>query len=348
MRFSRWIGIAVMSLLAGSVPAQKMSVTDGDDHVLMEVNDEGTVGSITLPDSSAAPGVTSNKLYNVDGALYWNGAALGAAGSVGGWTDGETGVYTTTFTDKVGVGTSSPEFRLSLENDGGILAKGIYRFGDTLHTSGSGTRMIWYPRKAAFRAGLVNEDQWDESNIGIGSVALGVDAKASGNTSIAIGSGVLASNSMSIALGYSTTANAYASMAAGEGSVASGGNSTAMGYYTSAESFVSMAIGRHNVGGGSVATWVGDDPLFEIGIGADGSSKTNAVTVLKNGKVGIGPAGPTSQLDVAGDIEIGSENAFYFGDPSTDGTWRIMRNGNNIVFQRRESDSWVSKSAISP
>ena len=56
----------------------------------------------------------------------------------------------------------------------------------------------------------------------------------------------------------------------------------------------------------------------------------------------------TSTLDVAGDIETGSSDAFYFGDPSTDGTWRIKRSGNNLVFERRESGSWVTKTSMVP
>jgi hypothetical protein len=197
----------------------------------------------------------------------------------------------------------------------------------------------------------------------------------------------------------------------GEHTSASGSMSTAMGYYSTAESYASLAIGQYNVGGGTADSWVPTDPLFEIGNGSGSSSKANALTVLKNGnvgigtatpgyplevagqvkvtggspgagkvltsdaaglasweslagsgwtsdtgvvytttptdKVGIGPSSPSSQLDVAGDIETGSSNAIYLGDPSTDGTWRIVRNGNYLVFERRESGGWVMKGSFS-
>jgi len=55
--------------------AQKMVVEDLDTNVLMEVNDEGTVGSISLPQGTT-PSEVSDKLYNVDGVLQWNGSAL--------------------------------------------------------------------------------------------------------------------------------------------------------------------------------------------------------------------------------------------------------------------------------
>lgn len=60
-----------------------------------------------------------------------------------------------------------------------------------------------------------------------------------------------------------------------------------------------------------------------------------------------GAASPTSMLDVNGDVEIGSADAYYMGDPTTDGTWRMVRSGNNLIFQRRESGSYVTKDTIS-
>lgn len=86
--------------LASTAFTQKMTVKDIDLNVLTEVNDEGTIGSITLP-SGSAPGTTTNKLYNASGALYWNGLKTtlyvgymyttgSASNSSGTWTD--TGV----------------------------------------------------------------------------------------------------------------------------------------------------------------------------------------------------------------------------------------------------------------
>lgn len=37
----------------------------------------------------------------------------------------------------------------------------------------------------------------------------------------------------------------------------------------------------------------------------------------------------------------------YFGDPATDGTWCIVPSGNDLLMQRRESGSYVTKSTIS-
>ena len=69
--------------------------------------------------------------------------------------------------------------------------------------------------------------------------------------------------------------------------------------------------------------------------------------VRAGGNVGIGTTEPDEKLDVDGNIKIGSSDAFYLGDANTDGSWRFTRSGNNLVFQRRESSTWVTKSTIS-
>lgn len=43
-----------------------------------------------------------------------------------------------------------------------------------------------------------------------------------------------------------------------------------------------------------------------------------------------------------------SDFIFYFGEIATDGTWRLKRNGNNFVFERRESGIYVPKQTITP
>lgn len=101
--------------IVGTVLAQKMTVKDNASNVLMEVNDEGTVGSITVPSGSGAPTATLNKLYNINGSLYWNGSALGTAGSAGGWNDDGSVVRLSNSTDRIGVGLSSPNSLANME-----------------------------------------------------------------------------------------------------------------------------------------------------------------------------------------------------------------------------------------
>ena len=50
--------------------------------------------------------------------------------------------------------------------------------------------------------------------------------------------------------------------------------------------------------------------------------------------------------EFTGDVEIAAAKAEYFGDADTDGTWRIIRNGDDLVMQRRESGAYVTKQTI--
>ncbi len=100
--------------------------------------------------------------------------------------------------------------KLGGEWDGGINSGGI-------PAEGAGTRMMWYPRKAAFRAGYINGTQWDDANIGYFSFAVGENVRAS------------AANG--IAMGLRSTAAGQSSFAAGEDNTASGAASVALGYH---------------------------------------------------------------------------------------------------------------------
>jgi len=71
------------------------------------------------------------------------------------------------------------------------------------------------------------------------------------------------------------------------------------------------------------------------------------MVITSAGNVGIGLTNPNAKLEVNGDTEIVSTGAFYIGDNATDGSWRFIRSGNNLVIERRESGSWVTKSTVS-
>jgi hypothetical protein len=106
-------------------------------------------------------------------------------------------------------------FRVNV--DGGTLLGGDYDggFSSRIPAEGSGTRMMWYPGKAAFRAGYINGTQWDDANIGNYSVAIGENVRASGDNGVALGVRSTAANVSSVAIGEDNTASGAASVALG-------------------------------------------------------------------------------------------------------------------------------------
>jgi len=195
--------------------------------------------------------------------------------------------------------------------------------------------------------------QGAQTNSGIGNIALGSHAIAQGGVhSISIGSdGVysadlypmpvitqnIASGDMSMALGFGNKSNASSSMAIGIANTSNGYRSIAMGYNSFTEANYSFAcgykvlsqalgsfvIGRWNEATGDPENWVDTDPLFVIGNGSKLGPivmRSNALTVLKNGNVGIGTSSPSTKLSIVGltgttsgsYLRIYNNNIYYY------------------------------------
>ena len=215
------------------------------------------------------------------------------------WSAGSSSLQAQTFSAPLQVTGPSPadfEFRA----DGTLIAKGATGTGSLLSTDqGAGTRLLWYPALAAFRAGSVssyNSAVWDLANIGEGSVAFGLNTTASGYGSSAFGLNTIASGDVSSAFGYQTTASGqmavamgsvttasgYYALSTGIGTVASGFAATALGYCTVAGANASTAVGSYNVGGGDPNNQAAGDPLFEVGNGTY-QARSDALVVYRNG-----------------------------------------------------------------
>ena len=81
----------------------------------------------------------------------------------------------------------------TFKSDSGFVAPGTFVGAATTVATpiaGAGTRMMWYPAKAAFRAGTAKGTEWDLASTGIYSTALGYAVTASGDYSTALGSSV--------------------------------------------------------------------------------------------------------------------------------------------------------------
>jgi trimeric autotransporter adhesin len=152
--------------------------------------------------------------------------------------------------------------RFVVDSAGGFVARGTYYRGG-IPATGAGVRLMWYPRKAAFRVGRVTGSQWDEANVGIYSVATGYSTTASGYGSTAIGYETTASGDFSTAMGGSTTATGWYSTAMGSYTTGSGSSSTAMGSNTVASGTSSTAMGNATRASGQTSTAMGQRAASE-------------------------------------------------------------------------------------
>lgn len=138
--------------------------------------------------------------------------------------------------------------RLAVASNNGMVATGTYGAG-LIATDGPGVRMLWYPRRAAFRAGAVEPGsamggtEWNDGNIGDASVAMGTNTMASGLQSVAMGINSRASAQAAFAIGYGNIASGLGSFALGFGTSSTAEGATAMGYLTTASGNASTAIG---------------------------------------------------------------------------------------------------------
>ncbi len=249
----------------------------------------------------------------------------------------------------------------------GVLFDSVFGTG-TIPVEGAGTRMMWYPGKAAFRAGAVDNDEWDDSNTGPYSFATGYRNKASGDYSVAMGDRNVASGPYSTALGRETTASSDYSTALGALTTASAPSSLATGIFTTASGFGSAAFGGSTVASGTNSMAGGtentapsfsetvlgtfattytpqnvngydqNDRLFAIGNGTDGANRHNALTLRKDGNLGLnGVDNPDATLHIGiGStilIQDGASNGYVLtSDGAGFATWQPIPGGGGDIY----------------
>ncbi|MEO6405717.1 MAG: tail fiber domain-containing protein [Ferruginibacter sp.] len=185
----------------------------------------------------------------------------------------------------------------------GFLVTGSANTG-SVPNLGAGSRLMFYPGKAAFRSGIVNGTQWDDSNVGYYSIAMGYSTTASGSSSFAMGYGTTASGNSSNAMGLNSIASGDHSTAMGLNTIASGSNSNAMGFNTNASGYNSTSMGFTTNAIGDYSTAMGYNTT------ASGNLSTAIGTLVNtNNQIGafiIGDSDPSGQ----GTIFSGFPNEF--------------------------------------
>jgi hypothetical protein len=159
------------------------------------------------------------------------------------------------------------------------------------------------------------------------SIAIGNGNTSSGG-GLSLGSYNTSRAVSSVAIGHSNLADSAYSFAAGYGNQALGHYAFALGELVTAQASNSFVIGTYNIIAGDRLNWVDTDPLFVIGNGTS-SVRSNAMTVLKNGNVGLGTTTPGSyKLYVTG-------NAYATGNfvSASDVRWKKEINEIGPVLQ---------------
>ena len=206
----------------------------------------------------------------------------------------------------VGVNQENPKARFQV-TDGSVLFDG--ESGAT-PTSGAGTRLMWIPDKAAFRAGRLTTDEtetpdatdyWNNANIGYYSVAMGLNTFARGGSSGAFGRYTYINGDAldqglghcSFALGHQDTitgndafvtgwrnhVRGLASAAFGHGSEVFNSMCYSIGEYVRTGDTASLSTfdKQHNVGIGAFLNAIGKSSMI-IGTGIDFSKRlTNSI-----------------------------------------------------------------------
>jgi hypothetical protein len=180
------------------------------------------------------------------------------------------------------------------------------------------SRFFFDKSKSASRVGWAQDAYWDTDSLGLYSFATGFNTVAAGDYSTAFGQfsrttenalGAFAAGyrndvaaSWSAAFGYETATNAVSSVAMGQRSQTFGNSSTATGYHATAYSRNEFCLGSYNTEYTPVDSWGwnASDRLFVVGNGTDNWTRSNALTILKNGNVGIGTDVPDQLLHLAG------------------------------------------------
>ncbi len=169
----------------------------------------------------------------------------------------------------------------------------------------NGKRFFFYENKAALRGGeIVGADPaWQDANIGLNSIAWGLNARAVGYGSTAFGDYPRATGQRTVALGYHPLASGDYSTSIGRTVTSSGYGSTALGFETRA--------GDGTASDGSApGTGLGD---YSVAIGAGNASGAvpqvtgdSSVGIFMGDQTGVDVTASNTMSVIGGGLVVGS------------------------------------------
>jgi hypothetical protein len=242
--------LVIENLSTGASSAERLSFNNEDGYLaFIQVNDAASAVPGIMTIGNSRPGGSIRLSTQGDPRLtVTNGGNVG----IGTETPGEL------LTVDGIIQSTSGGFKFpdgTVQTGGGIAANGETSTTDGFAVTGAlgvgdipieggGVRMMWYPGKGAFRAGIAcpGSPCWDDDNVGIGSAAVGQWTWAIGDYSTATGWQTQARGEGSTALGNGIASGDWSTVMGG--GQASGLASTAIGFSTRATGDYSVAMGR--------------------------------------------------------------------------------------------------------
>lgn len=201
----------------------------------------------------------------------------------------------------VGIGTSQPKARLHVADSSVLFTSQTPLNLGTLISplEAGGIGFMWHAPKAVLRVGEATGNQWSAYLSGPLSSSFGSNNTALGKGSFIAGENNATSGIYSIALGRNNSDIRTGSVAMGNDNFAPGLESIAIGKGLGSTAFQSTALGRYNLLLGDGDSEISTNPLLVVGNGTDNNNRSNALTILKNGNIGIGSTNPSVKLQVS-------------------------------------------------
>jgi hypothetical protein len=237
-------------------------------------------------ESSTAFG-TSTIAYGLNATAFGDGSTAGFRSTAFGYNSNANGANSTAFgNNAVANGIGSTAFgNNSVANGNYAISAGYNSIANGNYASSIG------------QTTLASGDY---------AFAFGSGTSAFGNYSTSFGQGSSAAGLYAFSSGTVSQANGEASTAFGFNGFAAGDYSFAAGKSTVAKAIGGVALGANNDNSDTPSSTANPmDRIFQIGNGSSAVSRSNAITVLRNGAVGIGVTNPNFRLAVDGD------GAFY-------------------------------------
>jgi hypothetical protein len=165
---------------------------------------------------------------------------------------------------------------------------------------------------------------FNNNSKGIRALAIGNQNSPKGDKHIALGSGNKGDGVQSISMGTSSKSNSDFSISGGLAIVNNSFGSVMLGIYNDTLSKnLSSKIP-------SKTEFVAEDPLFVVGNGSKETARSNAITLYKNGKMGLSNIDPTEILDVNGSARFRN----------------VITDNQNTVFLTIESNGTIKKTTL--